>query len=81
MSTHALALRRALERAIDAEAVVTTPTPTRIRITITLPVDIDEDRWRAALHAVQSAPEWGSSDVFGGLTIWAELDATEGAPT
>lgn len=69
----ASALRAALEEAVGFPADVSTPGPDRTRLTVRLPADIDEDRWRAALHAVQTAPDWGSSDAMGGLVIWAEV--------
>lgn len=78
LTGRALALRAELERAVGAVADVAL-TSDRIRLTVTVPIDIDEERWRTALHAVQSAHDWGSSDAMGGLVIWAELDPNEGA--
>lgn len=77
LSLRGMALCAALERHSGSTATVTA-TDTRVRITIPCSLDWTLRTYQKVLHAVQSAPDFGSSS-FPELTLWAEYDTSSPA--
>lgn len=72
ISLRAAALRTALERALD-EPVHLLATKRGLRLHAPAPRTSDKRTWHAALEALRSADEWGSTDTSGTPEIWAEI--------
>lgn len=71
ISLRAVALRTALERALDEPVhVLSTDHGLRVHAPAPLPSDT---RWPPVLVALRSADQWGSTDSTGTLEIWAEV--------